>query len=55
MNQQMPDLIVTPLRDGLLAGADNDFHLLIQVRAPDGDGAVTGKLTCGSEEVFLTL
>jgi Ca-activated chloride channel homolog len=42
MNQQTPDVIVTPLRNGLVAGSDNYLNLLIQVQAPnDADTADT--------------
>jgi Ca-activated chloride channel family protein len=41
MNEQSPDVIVTPLRHGLLAGSDNYLNLLIQVQAPDTPDAAT--------------
>ena len=44
MNEQSPDVIVTPLRHGLLAGSDNYLNLLIQVQAPDTPDAATHTL-----------
>jgi hypothetical protein len=42
MKEQLPDVIATPLRNGLLAGIDNELYLLIQVQAPDaGDAGAT--------------
>ena len=41
MNQNSPDVIVTSLRNGLVAAADNYLNLLIQVQAPDAPEAAT--------------
>jgi Ca-activated chloride channel family protein len=39
MKEQLPDVIVTPLRNGLLAGTDNELYLLVQVQSPDAADA----------------